>query len=62
MTEAPQIRIQTTVEIPGLGTTIYTTSASISPEERPNPKTISNILSGHISLLDEELNSLKETK
>ena len=62
MTEPPKANITTTVELPGQAINIYETSVSIPPGEQITHKGLISLLTGHLSVLTEELNTLKDTK
>lgn len=58
----PKARITTIIELPEQSTSVYETSVSIPPGERITAKGLSSLLTGHLSVLTEELVLLKDTK
>ena len=57
-----KLLINTIINGPGMPTSVYETSTRIQPGETINIINIVNLLTGHLALLTEELNSLKGKK
>ena len=54
--------INTMITAPGMPNSVYETSTLLQPGEMINKTNLVNLLTGHLALLTEELNSLKGKK
>ncbi len=57
-----KLLINTIITGPGMPSSVYETSTLVHPGESVNKVNIINMLTGHLALLTEELNSLKGKK
>lgn len=59
---APTISIRTVILAPGMTPSVYLTSAEVESEHQVNKFQLINLMEGHLSLLDAELQTLKDSK